>query len=626
MTTAARLPQDTDWDEEQRAVIEAPLTSRLLIDAGPGTGKTAVACARTAWLINKGVEPANIWFMSFTRTAVAEIRERIRFLADDEARAVAVRITTLDSQAWHLRAGFDTEDEDELFGGYDENIESVIALLRSGDPDVADYFEGLEHLIIDEAQDLVGIRAELVETMIELLTDRCGISVFTDDAQAIYGFSADDAPSGNPMGTGTFTSRVREGSRNGFSSLALKTIHRTRSESLHDIFVWTRQIVLDEDTPPRERLAKVVRQVRRAADQQVGDVQAQELEGRNDVLVLFRRRVEVLTASSFLRGEGIQHRLRMSGLPQVLQPWIGVLFWDATDPYMTQDQFLQRWENRISRDAFPAVDFVAAWEAVFALAGDRAGRLELRRLRGRLSRSRPPVQVVRPEVGCSGPILGTIHASKGREAPDVRLMMPKILSGDDQEEECRVIFVGATRPRETLGVGDGYRLSGSRSLGSGRAYRLNRPQRAQVEIGRDGDVSARLQVSPLLYPDRDKAVSVQNLLTRCVGQDRSVKLIANRDAEFRYEICLPDDTSQIPVGAMDKQLKREMWSVGEKVSGGQRLRPGDTVHHCHLIGVSSVVLAEDDPWTHELHPPFDQTGTFLVPVVTGFPTVFFPRY
>ena len=39
---------------------------------GPGTGKTAVACARVAELIDKGVNPAGIWLISFTRTAIRQ--------------------------------------------------------------------------------------------------------------------------------------------------------------------------------------------------------------------------------------------------------------------------------------------------------------------------------------------------------------------------------------------------------------------------------------------------------------------------------------------------------------------------------------------------------------------------
>ena len=66
------------WTSEQLAVIQAPASARLVVDAGPGTGKTATLCARIAWLIETAnLEPGEIWIISFTRTAVAEIRNRV---------------------------------------------------------------------------------------------------------------------------------------------------------------------------------------------------------------------------------------------------------------------------------------------------------------------------------------------------------------------------------------------------------------------------------------------------------------------------------------------------------------------------------------------------------------------
>ena len=67
----------------------------------------------------------------------------------------------------------------------------MIDLIRSDD-EVQDELEHVAHLVVDEAQDLVGNRAQLVEALIEQLHLGCGITVFADSAQAIYGFSEDD--------------------------------------------------------------------------------------------------------------------------------------------------------------------------------------------------------------------------------------------------------------------------------------------------------------------------------------------------------------------------------------------------------------------------------------------------
>src|SRR5690349_16036668 len=62
MTVVAAIAAAShDWDGDQLEVIGSAGTRRLIVDAGPGTGKTAVACARIAHLIDVcGLAPARI--------------------------------------------------------------------------------------------------------------------------------------------------------------------------------------------------------------------------------------------------------------------------------------------------------------------------------------------------------------------------------------------------------------------------------------------------------------------------------------------------------------------------------------------------------------------------------------
>ena len=175
-----------NWDDSQRHVIEAPPDARLLVGAGPGTGKTAVACARVARLIeDDGLDPESVWLISFTRTAVREIRDRIADHLDDREDAYAVNLATLDSYAWSIHSGFEGS---AALTTYEENIASVLELVRS-DEAVEEYLRGVGHLVVDEAQDIVGLRSDLVVEMARKLDADAGVTVFADDAQAIYGFA-----------------------------------------------------------------------------------------------------------------------------------------------------------------------------------------------------------------------------------------------------------------------------------------------------------------------------------------------------------------------------------------------------------------------------------------------------
>ncbi|HBM76220.1 MAG TPA: hypothetical protein DD429_11810 [Clostridiaceae bacterium] len=63
-------------DKQKRAITQ--LYGPLLIIAGPGSGKTSVIAARTAYLIKKRVNPENILVITFTRAAANEMKERFK--------------------------------------------------------------------------------------------------------------------------------------------------------------------------------------------------------------------------------------------------------------------------------------------------------------------------------------------------------------------------------------------------------------------------------------------------------------------------------------------------------------------------------------------------------------------
>src|SRR5690606_17183054 len=141
------------------------------------------------------------------------------------------------------------------------------------------------------------------------------------------------------------------------------------------------------------------------------------------------------------------------------------------------------------------------------------------------------------EIGTGGPILGTIHASKGREAPYVDLMLPSAhTEHGDFEEEARILFVGATRAREGLRVGKAP-WSQARSLDSGRVAEsgsLNQKRKIRLEIGRDQDLEEALLVSTRVYASEADVEEAQSFLRSGVPDSFNVVAMQQPNLEFNY--------------------------------------------------------------------------------------------
>jgi hypothetical protein len=611
---------DTGWDADQRRVIEADSDARLVVEAGPGTGKTAVACARLAHLINEDdIEPSNTWMISFTKTAVAEIRARLHSYVGDAS--FAIRIATIDSHAWSIHSGHDPNAS--LTGSYDENIARVIELLKV-DEDVADELAQIEHVVIDEAQDLVGQRADLIETLVERLPSDCGVTIFTDEAQAIYGFSDDRigrqkeevSEIGKPL-----LDRLRDVKALGFTSLALTEIYRTSSPGLRKIFSELRSDILDKQKHRAGLHVETADKIRALADQQgIKWSEMNVADFSSDDLLLFRTRAEVLMASQFCNRP---HRLRLSGFGGTLPAWLAICFADFVDPFLAERHFLDLWEARIENMAAPQYGPSEAWQHLMRIAGRKDGSVDLQRLRRRLSQTRPPVELSLPEYGLHGPTVGTVHASKGREASNVVLLLPSGAEFEciqDEIEETRVLFVGATRARESLIVGESNAFRAS-TLSSGRMQRPARNgESTMVEIGRDGDITARGLVGRSEFSLADASAG-QTFLSNVSDVVTTYQLEADPDLDWRYKIKAGSEGPC--VGALSRNLTYDLWEILGNKKQKKSHKPPSYVNHVRGHGCTTIVMSPDDNELETLNEPWASSGFILAPRIVAFPPFFF---
>src|SRR5436190_1964388 len=169
-----------DPTKEQEKIITASAHERTIVLAGPGTGKTETVARRLAHLVGtEGLRPSQILVLSFSRSAVKALVTRIRDLDQtdtatiEELRFLSVR--TFDSWAFRMLRFLGREATDLLRNGFDENIGMLIKSFNDlgvnsalGTPSLR--LGTLRHLVVDEFQDLAGVRAELVRELLRILT------------------------------------------------------------------------------------------------------------------------------------------------------------------------------------------------------------------------------------------------------------------------------------------------------------------------------------------------------------------------------------------------------------------------------------------------------------------------
>jgi len=605
-----------EWDSAQREVIEAPANGCLLISAGPGMGKTAVACARVSHLVSEhGVTDTNIWLISFTRAAVGELKARISEFADTPEKAVDVKICTIDSQAWRVRYGFTETQVKKLFGDFETGIDQAIELIGRKRGEFEEAFADLEHLIVDEAQDITGARARFLLEIVKLLSPGCGVTVFHDPAQAIYDYALKQTDQIR------FVDEFKKLLGERLQERALDKIHRTNDPVLLRLYEDLRVDILgnsDASGADFEARADLVKQAVGGSE----EFDVRKLGSYSNALVLFRRRVEVIQASAFMCRDGIAHRLRMSDLPATVHPWIGLTLHTVHDREIDQETF-----RRLAAAAYQKCDgalfdddelepfLKEKWALLHRLgrAGPRSPMVDLWKIRALIAGGCPD-EFRALELGMSGPILGTIHASKGREAKHVILQIGRSWGGRnddvDHAEESRVLFVGATRAQERLSVQDGLSLPFASAINQRRVYRSSRKYAngAQVQIGLDGDQDFR----SFAETPRD----LFELVAR--GVPWTCTATTQPGPPWQYELT---DEKGLQLGRLKQGVNFDLFKLANirfKRDGG---RPPRELRGLSVLGFTTVVEAPGAQGP-KLAAPFDRSGFWVAPIVVGFPMAF----
>jgi hypothetical protein len=428
---------------EQQRVISAPYTEKLLVLAGAGTGKTETLVRRTEHLIDcEGLEHGSVLILSFSRAAVRELKSRL-VRTETDARFVCAR--TFDSFATRILMNSEVPDPAPL--NYLARIRRVTALFESGQ--ATELLTDYRHLIVDEAQDLVGERQLLVRALLAWITSHDGgFSLFSDPAQGIYDWQENDSKS--PV----FSRELVPWLRSRFSGQLLEEIFdkdfRFETDDAQ-VALWARKELLAKDPDFRRILDGLLNNVRDLPCFTLRERSPALKRTSEKVALVTRTNAAALLLSRELSTTGVPHYVQRDLADRSLAAWLAVVFRGLESPHISKADFLSRCREAESDGPD---DPEWAWLLLRRRVDRGPGNsLSLTRVNASLTVGDFPDELTEAPDGRV--VISTIHRAKGLQFPAVMLAFPSddgfyYQQGLNVAEEARVLYVALTRASRDL--------------------------------------------------------------------------------------------------------------------------------------------------------------------------------
>lgn len=610
--------------DEQRAVVGLPWDTRLLVTAGAGSGKTHTVVRRLDALVGhddpeEALEAGEILVLSFSRAAVRELRDRIARHGD---RARRVRVQTFDSWAYQLLASA-YPDEQWAARGFDERIRAATNAIMKGAVEASE-LGAPSHVVIDEAQDLVGDRRDLVETLLDRFQRSSGFTVVGDSAQGIYGFQIDDAAE-RAGETDRFFAWLRT-SYDDLVELRLTENFRARStEARTALALGARLQNLAASTDGQEAAAAALHAELRdrlldlpGLGDLADEFTLQTLKAYPDTCaILTRDNRQALAVSELLHEHGVAHALKRSLQDRPVPYWVAELLRRTQSSTLTEARFLEL----LGEIPLPAgVDPQRCWRSLRA-ATRRTGRglIDVAAVGRLVAEGRFPDELADPEAARL--VVSTVHRAKGLEYDRVLLLSPpsvaelrKAHEDLDVPAEARALYVAMTRAREDL-----YHVTGPdtsrirRHRATGRWYLggWRKHERYGIQVAR-GDVHH--EHPPGSYDAYLSVVETQAYLLEHVRPGDAVTLRrrhvlpAGPDQSPPYDLVHGDRV----VGEASEHFRRDLYAV-ETIS-----RSWDVTWPAEIVGLRVDTLETVAGSTAAgANAGLGGNGVWIAPRITG---------
>ncbi len=425
-------------------IIHSDISSHILLNSGPGTGKTYTIIQRLLYLLkNQLCDPADILVLCYTRAARNVIMERIETMIVQgilPVEASTVCVLTFDSYASYFL--LDNAEELKLnCAGMDYN-QRIDAFNQNV---IREDFEHIAYLIVDELQDLVNVRAEMVLKILQHIS--CGFLLAGDKCQAIYDFEAEKQ---RDMDSVEFYRKLEQHLPHDLQKYEISVNHRQTSE-LQKASDEMRQVILTKSIYEQNQYTQdMIKSYEKEARSVESWIKKYEPTSVQKTAILCRNNGEAAYIDALLCQKRIPHRLCSSQTETGnLHRWIADVFWDYCSPQIGRTEFIERYCQRVETDEEKAD---VLWKSMTDAAGkEQAEILDMAEIRRILHSSSilPGDFLADQDADLT---VSTIHRAKGLEFDAVYLLASPIDVSAKHAEEVRTRYVAVTRAKNSFHI------------------------------------------------------------------------------------------------------------------------------------------------------------------------------
>lgn len=560
---------------EQSKYINYGANKRVVINAGPGTGKTHTVVEKIINILEEDddVEGDMLLVLCFSRAAVEVVRNRLEQAwrngrAGNEIRNVEIR--TFDSFATYVISWIAENEEGILpenycigSQNYDERIETAIKILEQK----KDIFIEYKHIIVDEVQDLVGIRAQLVLKILKNIPSSCGVTLLGDACQSIYDYQIDN--SNDNINSETFYKNIFK-AYSYADYYSFEKNYRQSDEKFTSMLDNYRKAILLGDFQDRKKALKYIWENIKTEDtinwKHPDKSKLEEYtKGGKTVGILTRTNGQALKISTWMKNENIDHELKRPLNTNYIAEWIGKVFTNYKYDNINEDSFYS-----VFKEVYPDIDREVVeeyWNSLVMTQKESKSTYSVESLLKGILKNCQDNSFNSKGTTDSLITVSNIHRAKGLEFDTVFILdeiFDNMLESQiDNIIEDKICYVALTRAKQNImkiklkpmyiSI---YKQDSNRCYCKKRNPKTKRIRLSEFEVGIKDDINTSS------FAEKGKQSLINNIYE---GQQLILKVNRNNESAPEFYSILDDEDEKTVLGKMSKEFIKEIELVSKQI-------------------------------------------------------------